>query len=237
MIFVNWYAEKLPINEVTMAKVSATIPTLFTPPGYVFSIWILIYGLLFCYVIFQFFPKQKCKEYYDKISLPFIITCLLNSLWVVLFHYFKFGYCLVVIILLMLYLGYIYKVLNQYKKCFNGNEELFVYLPFSLYFSWITIAVIANVSIVLTTIGWGGFGIDPIIWMIIILLFGLALALYIAKRFNDPYVLMVYLWAYLGITFKFVGQESRGIVITGTLSCVLMILTILWMIKKEKEPC
>lgn len=227
MIIVNYMAQAIPLNGVTMADVSASVTTLFTPPGYVFAIWTLIYGLLFCYVIFQFLPAQRHKEIYVKISIPFIVSCLLNSLWVVLFHYFKFGWCLIVLILLMLVLAMIYVELNKEKKSFKAAEEVFVYLPFSIYFAWTTIAVIANVTIVLQNAGWGGFGLDPIFWLIVVLLIGLALAQFLAYMYKDPYILMVYLWAYLGITYKFIGTESRFIVLVGTLCCLLLIGRIL----------
>ncbi|WP_105614251.1 tryptophan-rich sensory protein [Vallitalea okinawensis] len=233
MIFINWYAESLPINGVTMAEVSASVSTLFTPPGYVFSIWLIIYLLLFIFVIYQFLPSQRCKSYYRQIRLPFIITCLLNSIWVILFHHFLFTWNLLTIIGLMIYLSIIYVVLNKHKCNFNGKEELFVYFPFSIYFAWTTIAVIANVSIVLVANGWGGWGISPVIWTMIVILLGLGLIIYIANKFRDPYVLLVYLWAYLGLVYKYLYTSYKGPLIVTLFACMVLMINLIYIVQKE----
>lgn len=45
-IIVNILANALPINGVTMGEVSDSYANLFTPAGYVFSIWWIIYLLM-----------------------------------------------------------------------------------------------------------------------------------------------------------------------------------------------
>ena len=45
------------------------------------------------------------------------------------------------------------------KEKLDQKEKLFIRLPFSVYFGWITVATIANITTLLVDIGWNGFGI------------------------------------------------------------------------------
>ena len=58
VLVVNWLATSLPINGVTPGEISDSVPSLFTPAGYVFSIWGLIYMWLLAYVAYQALPGQ-----------------------------------------------------------------------------------------------------------------------------------------------------------------------------------
>jgi len=55
------------------------------------------------------------------------------------------------------------------KVSLTDKEYLFIRLPFSIYFGWITVATIANATVYLVSIGWNGFGLDPVWWTVIIL--------------------------------------------------------------------
>ena len=43
VILMNYLSNALPINNTTMSEISANYPTLFTPDGLTFAVWILIY--------------------------------------------------------------------------------------------------------------------------------------------------------------------------------------------------
>jgi hypothetical protein len=43
----------LPLNGITTGEVSNAYPNLFTPANYVFSIWGVIYTLLFVFMFYQ----------------------------------------------------------------------------------------------------------------------------------------------------------------------------------------
>ena len=87
-------------------------------------------------------------------------------------------------------------------------NTIFVRLPFSIYFGWITIATIANVTVFLQSINWNGFGISEQIWIIIILLIGAAIG--ITRMFKDKniYYGLVLVWAYSGIWLKHTSQDG-----------------------------
>ena len=89
MIGVNSIAVFGPLRSHYSQSFSETYPSLFTPAGYVFSIWGIIYILLGGCIIFQFldlFLKRHEKVIYDFVdrkSVWFVLSCLLNIGWLI----------------------------------------------------------------------------------------------------------------------------------------------------------
>ena len=86
-IVVNLLANTLPINNRTTAGISDSHPVLFTPAGYVFAIWGLIYFSLIGFAIFQILPSQRKNLHIDRISGWFIAANFLNTGWIFAWHY------------------------------------------------------------------------------------------------------------------------------------------------------
>jgi hypothetical protein len=203
MIGVNAMANLLPINNMTTGAISEMYQNLFAPAGITFSIWGLIYLLLGAYTLYQFglFGKGKISEKtIEKISFYFILTSIANMLWIFAWHY-NFILLSVGLIVTMLY--YLIKIADiTNKQEFNIIERVCVCAPFTIYFGWITVATIANITVFLVSINWDGFGISPVIWTIFILLVGTIIG--ILRMFKDvnPAYGLVFVWAYLGIWIK-----------------------------------
>jgi hypothetical protein len=94
MVFMNYLANALPLNNRTTGEVSDLYPNLFVPAGITFSIWGIIYLLLAAYVALQFTPQLK--EVAIAAGPLFALTCLLNSLWIVAWHYDRLWFSLAV---------------------------------------------------------------------------------------------------------------------------------------------
>ena len=60
-IAINTLAVTLPLNGKSTGEISDGFPVLFTPAGYVFSIWSLIYVGLIAYSIYQLLPAQRAN--------------------------------------------------------------------------------------------------------------------------------------------------------------------------------
>lgn len=84
----------------------------------------------------------------------------------------------------------------------SGRDNTWLRVPFSVYFGWITVATIANVTTLLVGLGWNGFGLSEPAWMIIILIVGAAIAIATTLRNRDFFYGLVPVWAYLGILLK-----------------------------------
>nr|WP_316046126.1 hypothetical protein [Planococcus glaciei] len=61
IIVVNALANILPINGQTTGEISNRLPVMFTPAGYVFSIWSVIYILLAIWIIGFWVRLKKDK--------------------------------------------------------------------------------------------------------------------------------------------------------------------------------
>ncbi|MGE7765244.1 hypothetical protein [Peribacillus sp. NPDC096540] len=61
VVTMNFLANYLPFNGQTSGEVSDKLDVLFTPAGYVFSVWGLIYFLLAIWVFRQFFRKASLQ--------------------------------------------------------------------------------------------------------------------------------------------------------------------------------
>ena len=71
-VFVNYLSNTGALNNTTIGEISRGLNSLFTPAGYAFSIWGLIYILLFGFVIYQgrsLFVKVKNDDFIEKNAL------------------------------------------------------------------------------------------------------------------------------------------------------------------------
>ncbi|SMG50497.1 tryptophan-rich sensory protein [Paenibacillus aquistagni] len=204
-IAVNALANIIPFNGKTTGEISAMFPVLITPAPYTFSIWGLIYVLLIVFAIYLALPKQQ-----DKVKLVgplFLISCLFNMLWIVLWHYL---YTQVWLSLLAM-LGLLLSLILIYKRVVSiprpsAADELCVQLPFRIYLGWVSVATIVNVSVVLYAVNWNGFGLSAELWTILILAVGTLLAWIVGGVYRDYAYVLVFVWAYIGIAVK-EGQE------------------------------
>ncbi len=210
MIVVNFLANSLPINNRSTGEISDAYPNLFTPAGFTFSIWGLIYLLLAGYICYQFFKNnEKTVVLFHKINPLFIGTSIANIAWILAWHYDYIGIS-VLIMAALLYL--LIKMANILRvEEFSFSEKLFILTPFSVYFGWITVATIANITVLLVSINWNGLGISDSAWTIVILLIGTVIGiLRILKDSSIPYGLVL-IWAYLGILLKHMSVDGfRG---------------------------
>lgn len=232
MIVVNALANILPINGNTTGQVSNSYPNLFAPAAFTFLIWGLIYFLLAAYTLYQLGlfqngEKRLTNEAIEKVNLYFIISSLANVAWIFAWHYHVISLSMVLMIVILLCLIMIARELNQKKL--TRREKLFIRLPFSIYFGWITVATIANATTLLVSWGSNGFGLADEIWTVVMIIIGLAITgLTVFKNRDIAYGLVV-IWAYVGILFKHTSANGFAghypFVITTVIFC-LVCLTI-----------
>jgi benzodiazapine receptor len=211
------------LGGVNTAEISDANPTLITPAGYVFSIWGIIYILLSVFVIFQALPSQKEKEYTKKIGWLFVLSSILNIVWLFFWQYQILSVSIVLMFLLLITLIAIYLRLNIGKSTVTLREKLTVHVPFSVYLGWITIASIANVAVFLVSENWDGFGISPETWATLIIIVALVIALLVIATRRDIAYGLVIVWAFVGIAVKQSGNQS--IVTLTEASAIIVLLT------------
>ncbi|MBK7475038.1 MAG: tryptophan-rich sensory protein [Haliscomenobacter sp.] len=225
MVYVNFLANSLPINNRSTGDISNAYPNLFAPAGLTFSIWGLIYLLLGGYVLYQFVNKdEKTEALLKRINPFFIATSLANISWIFTWHYDFIGLSVIIMLAILFFLIQIADILG--KEQLMSWKKWFISAPFSIYFGWITVATIANITVFLVRSGWNGFGIADFIWTILILLVGAIIGiLRVNKDKSIPYGLVL-VWAYLGILLKHVSSSGfngqyPGIIVT-IIACLVV---------------
>ncbi len=213
MLSVNALSAILPLNGVTPQDVSAMYPNLFVPAGYTFSIWSVIYLALLLFTLYQL-GLFRGKKHPDNTSLLrktavfFSISSLANVCWLFAWHYGAILLSVFIMLFLLLCLIYIRLLIAEEPR--SPREKLFIQIPFSLYFGWITVATIANITALLVSIGWNGFGISDVTWTILVLAVGAIIGVLTTLRFRDPAYALVLIWAYIGIWMNHISSAGHG---------------------------
>jgi len=200
VLAMNTLSNVLPLNSQTMPEISAKYPSLFTPAGFTFSIWGVIYLGLMIFVIYQALPSQRDNDAISRISRLFQLSCLANAAWIVVWHYDLLWLSLLIMLLLLASLIGIYRQLLDEVEHAPVSQHLALHLPFSLYTGWITVATIANVSVLQTANGWDSAGLTAISWTLMKLAVAGAIGATVISRVGDAVFILVIAWASYGIS-------------------------------------
>lgn len=212
MVMLNYLSNTGLISDKTIGEVSGKYQNLFTPAGYAFSIWGLIYFGLLAFVVYQargLFKKAGSDEVVSQIGWWFVISCMANGFWIYLWLNDFIGLSVLAMVLLLFSLIKI--ILNT--KMEMEDEPLqriaFVWWPFSFYSGWITVALVANVSAYLAKINWDRLGLSELAWAIIMVCVAGAINLIITWTRNMREFALVGAWALVAIAVaNWNGQDA-----------------------------
>lgn len=211
VLTINALANTLPINGVTTGEVSDSIPSLFTPAGYVFGIWGLIYSLLIVFVIYQALPAQRDNPRLKRLGYWFVVSCAFNFSWILAWHYGVFWLSELLIVGLLVSLIVSYLRLNVNRQHVPRAEAFAVQLPFSIYLGWLTVATVANTSIMLVRYGVTGGWLAPL-WTIVAILAAVSVGYLMLRNRKDLAFNGVLVWALVGISVAQWGSELSVVI-------------------------
>lgn len=200
VIVVNVLSNALPINDQSMTEISAKYPSLFTPAGFTFSIWGIIYLALLVFTVYQALPAQRSNQTIAAISRLFQINCAANAAWLVAWHYDLLAISVLIMLIMLGTLILIYRTLLPKVTDAPMSQHLALHLPFSLYTGWITLATIANISAVQTGYGWDNAGLTAISWTLLKIAVAGAIGATVVLRHGDAIFVLVVAWAAYGIS-------------------------------------
>lgn len=211
-IIFNYLSNTGIFNGKTIANVSNQYQNLFTPAGYAFSIWGVIYLLLIGFVFYTgrslFKPsKNEADGFIEKIGWWFVISCISNCVWILTWLY---GYTGLSVLVLLVSLISLLKILLEALTYHSGNtQKWFINFPFQIYTGWVSVALIAAAAAWLTKIGWNGWGISEVNWTIILIVIASIIHLFMTWKKNAPIFALVAVWALVAIAManKEVSQE------------------------------
>lgn len=202
---INWLAISLPINGKTTGELSDMYPNLFVPAGITFSIWSVIYLLLLIFVIWQLVEVWRNSEnakLTEAVGLWFLVSSAANCSWILAWHYELPALSLLIMVILLFSLIKIYVIIRQEINTLTRISEYLVYPAFSIYFGWITVATIANVTAVLVHVGYNGAPFTEQIWTVIMICIATGMGIYFLIFHGNFYYTLVIFWALYGIYLK-----------------------------------
>lgn len=239
-IIINYLSNTEAINNTTIGEVSQDLQSLFTPAGYAFAIWGFIYVLLLGFIVYQgrsLFVPVRDDEFVLKIGWWFVISCVANSAWVVLWLYGYTGLSCVFIFLLLFSLLKI--VMNNDMELWDAPISVIAFLwwPFVFYSGWVSVASIANVSSYLTKMEWEGFGMSEEAWAIFMIIVALIINIVVTWTRNMREFALVGAWALIAIAYANYEFEITIAYVAGIAGLILIISSVTHgYINRETNP-
>ena len=195
MLVMNVLATTLPLNGQATDQISDRYDTLFAPIGFTFAIWGVIYLLLGVYTVVQLVADNSVIR---AITPWFIASNMLNGLWIVAWHYEQLWVAAIIIVALLWTLISINKHTTAVRTTLGSTIAIRV--PFAVYFGWVTVATVANMSALLVQFGLAeGFVLSAEVWTITILVVAVGIGSTTAIVNSSPTYALVLVWAFWGI--------------------------------------
>ncbi|MEJ8757205.1 hypothetical protein WG947_09380 [Pontibacter sp. H259] len=218
-------------NDQTIGDVSAKYPALFTPAGITFSIWGLIYLALIAFCIYHLIKAFKEEDTHEantdlqRIGYLFMVNNLATGFWTIAWVNEWLVVSVVLILLQLITLLAIQFRLGIFDKTRSLASRWFTQVPLSLYFGWIIIATVANISSALLGLGWDGFGLLDGLWTTIMILAATLIVVFVVFTRSNPWVGLVGMWALYGIILKHsaINVEESTQIITTTWFCLAIV--------------
>lgn len=233
MVIINALANLIPFGGKTTGQVSEAYPNLFTPAGMTFAIWGVIYLLMGLFILLQWGiigTKTMYDRFTENVGYLFMVSCILNILWIICWHNDAIGLSTLCIAALLVTLIMIHNRIKDFPTETFG--ESVISAGFGIYYGWIIAATIANISVWLVKIGWNRFGMSEEFLTVLILLVGALIGICVITMGQSRMAGFAMIWAYVGILTKHMSDSGyagryTSIITAAIISIVVMLVAIL----------
>lgn len=203
IIYWNYLVATGFINNRDMAELSNQINSLFTPANYAFSIWSVIYLLLFAnaiWLIVKAFKNQEANIVsVSSIWLP--LANIASGFWLYFWQTEQYGISVFCMLAIFFALIILIVKLDMEKGDAPASIIGLVWWPISLYSGWITVATITNITAYLKVNEFEWLFTEST-WTIILIIVATAVYLYmIWSRYMREYA-AVGIWAFIAIAVR-----------------------------------
>jgi len=233
VIAVNAAANIVPINGLQTGELSARYPTGFTPAGWVFGIWSLIYIGLIAFSVYVARAGTPGDARANRIIGPYLVSCAGNAVWIFMWHYELIAASFVCMLLILggLLAAYV-RLLAQAPRSFA--ERACVDGPFSLYLGWITTATLANLAALFFDLGVYPFNLAMDEWAILTVVAATGVYAAAGVRTGDAVYTAVFAWATLGIVLQTL-EISQPVRLAAVAGCaVALVVTVVSIIQGRR---
>lgn len=238
MLVMNVLATSLPLNGQATNEISDRYYTLFAPIGFTFAIWGVIYLLLGVYTVVQLVADNAVIR---AITPWFIASSLLNGAWIVAWHYEVLWGAAVIIGALLWTLIRINKETTATRTTLGST--LAIRIPFAVYFGWVTVATVANISALLVQAGFAdGLWLSAETWTIVVLVVAVTIGTITALVNSSPSYALVLVWAFWGILSRHISPAEWNsefpavILATQILLPVLALVAVIALVRWLRQP-
>jgi translocator protein len=226
VIAVNAAANIVPINGYNTGELSALNPTGFTPSGYVFGIWSLIYIGLIAFGITALRGRPNIAARVTAIQGPYLLNAAANAGWIFAWHYRQVELSLALMLVILATLIQIFWRLRAMPRP-SWPQFLSIDGPFSLYFGWITTATLANFGALCFDLQWYPLNLSMDQWALVTVCAATAVYVWMGAVTRDIVYCAVFVWAAVGIYNRPSGI-LESVQIAALTGAVLVTICIVW---------
>lgn len=225
-------------NGQTIGEVSAKYPALFTPAGITFSIWGIIYLGLTAFCIYHLVKAYKeparheANEDLQRLGFLFMLNNLATGAWTIAWVSEQLVLSVVLMLIQLITLLLIHLRLDIFDRSRSTTSLWFTQVPLSLYYGWIIIATVANISAALVGLGWDGFGLSEGLWTMIMIVEATLIVVFVVFSRSNPVVGLVGIWALYGIILKHreLGIAESPQIITTAWICLAVVALVVGLV-------
>lgn len=224
MVIINTLGAFGYINGLSQREVSNEFDTMITPAGFTFSIWGVIYSLLLITLVVAFLNRNRSyyKKLIEQISFWFVLSCVFNIVWNVVFAYRMIALSFVMILGLLFTLVAILRNL----QLLGDNSKWLPALSFGLYGGWIFIASFVNFSAFLVSIDFNYFGSTELVFSIAVVVLATLLAIGMVRYHRNAIFPLSIAWAYFGGMMELKKTGDMSMLSTSLLITMVLMLAV-----------
>lgn len=208
VIFWNYWSNTGNIGGKTVGELSDEYANLFTPAGYAFAIWGIIFLALIVFGINQLrlaFTNAEHSETILQVGPWLTIANLGNAAWLWFWLNEQTGVSVLVMLVILFSLIQIIVRTNMERWDAPASVIAFVWWPICGYSGWIAVATIANIAAYLAKIGWVAIFSEQVWAIIMVSVAGILNLIMLYTRSMREFA-AIGVWAITAIAVRHWGQ-------------------------------
>ncbi|MCS6815257.1 MAG: tryptophan-rich sensory protein, partial [Cyanobacteria bacterium] len=160
-------------------------------------------------IAFGFYQLQTTQRQSPRLRRGgywLVVASLAQCLWVYAFLLRQFSLSVVVMLGILLPLMGFYQRLGIGHERVSSRERWLIDIPIGVYLGWISVATVVNVAIALYSANWGGWGLPPTLWTVMMMVVSAAIAAIMLVQRHDLAFAGVIVWALVAIVVRSQGM-------------------------------
>ena len=169
----------------------------------------MIFLGLMAFAVYQALPSQRHNPRFRAAGPWYIINALGNAAWSPIFNQEWIGGALVIILIMFISLFMVMEALRinprtdmAMMRPVKTAETWLARVPFSIYFGWLTVATILNITLWFRAHNFDLSGISEPVWAVGVLVLGLIIGAVLYNRYRSAAFILVFTWAYAAIAVQ-----------------------------------